>query len=56
MKLSFWTNDDDKRKDTAVILQSTLKDLGIDMTIETMEFGAYLDELRAGEHDMYMNR
>lgn len=54
MKLSFWTNDDDKRKDTAVILQSTLKELGIDMTIETMEFGAYLDELRAGKHDMYM--
>lgn len=24
------------------------------MTIETMEFGAYLDELRAGKHDMFM--
>lgn len=52
--ITFWTNDDDQRKDTAVIIQSVLKDAGINMTIETMEFGAYLDELRAGKHDMFM--
>ena len=53
-KATIWTNDNPQRIDTAVILQDVLKELKIDINVEQMEFGAYLDKLRSGEHDMYM--
>ncbi|MFD1929167.1 glutathione ABC transporter substrate-binding protein [Sporosarcina siberiensis] len=53
-KATIWTNDNPQRIDMAVILQDVLKELKIDITVEQMEFGAYLDKLRSGEHDMYM--
>jgi len=53
-KATIWTNDNPQRIDMAVILQDVLKELNIEITVEQMEFGAYLEKLRSGEHDMYM--
>lgn len=49
-----WTNDNPQRADTAVILQNALKELNVDLKIEQMEFGSYLEELKSGEHDMFI--
>ncbi len=49
-----WTNDDQQRIDAAIILQNALKEVNIDLKIEQMEFGSYLEKLRSGDHDMYI--
>ncbi|MGL5051901.1 MAG: glutathione ABC transporter substrate-binding protein [Fusobacteriaceae bacterium] len=49
-----WTNDSPARRDIAVIVQDQLKQIGIDVTIETLEWGAYLDGTARGEHDMFI--
>ncbi|MET3576525.1 glutathione ABC transporter substrate-binding protein [Bhargavaea ullalensis] len=51
---TIWTNDNPQRVDMAVLLQQTLKELNIDVKIEQMEFGTYLDKTAAGEHDMFI--
>ena len=38
----------------AVIIQDQLKQIGIDVTIETLEWGAYLDGTGRGEQEMYL--
>lgn len=53
-KIALWTNDNPERVDIAVYLQDLLKDLQIEVDIQQMELGAYLQNLRAGDHDMYM--
>lgn len=47
-------NDNNIRKDTAVILQDQLKRIGIDLEVEVIEWGAYLDKLSRGEQDMFI--
>lgn len=54
MKIKLWTNDNPIRRDIAVIVQAQLKEIGIDVTIETLEWGAYLDGTGRGEHDMFI--
>ncbi|MDR3258211.1 MAG: ABC transporter substrate-binding protein [Fusobacteriaceae bacterium] len=54
LKLKFWTNDNQARKDSAVIMQAQLKEVGIDVEIEILEFGAYLERLNRGEHDLFI--
>lgn len=54
LKLKLWTNDNPTRRDIAVIAQDQLKQIGIDVTIETLEWGAYLDGTARGEHDMFI--
>ncbi|MGL5175035.1 MAG: glutathione ABC transporter substrate-binding protein [Cetobacterium sp.] len=54
LKLKLWTNDNPTRRDIAVIAQDQLKQVGIDVTIETLEWGAYLDGTARGEHDMFI--
>ncbi|MBC2851413.1 glutathione ABC transporter substrate-binding protein [Cetobacterium sp. 8H] len=54
VKLKIWINDNPTRRDIAVILQDQLKQVGIDVTIETLEWGAYLDGTARGEHDMFI--
>lgn len=54
LKMKIWTNDNPIRRDIAVIAQDQLKQVGIDATIETLEWGAYLDGTARGEHDMYI--
>ena len=53
-KARIWTNDKSVRKDTAVILQDQLKQIGIDVQIEVLEWGSYLDRVAKGEHDMFI--
>lgn len=47
-------NDVSVRKNIAVILQDQLKQIGIDLEVEIMEWGAYLDQLSRGKHDMFL--
>lgn len=47
------TNDNPQRVDIAVLLQQKLKELNIDVKVEQMEFGSYLETLTAGDQDMY---
>ncbi|WP_353893112.1 glutathione ABC transporter substrate-binding protein [Proteinivorax hydrogeniformans] len=49
-----WTNDNQTRQDIAVMVRNQLEQIGIDARIESMEFGAYLDETAAGNHDLFI--
>lgn len=51
---TIWTNDNPARVNVATVLQQSLKELGIEVEIEVLEFGAYLDKTAAGEHDMFI--
>jgi len=51
---TIWTNDNEQRVDTAVAVQSQLKEIGIDVKIEELEWGAYLERTANGEHDMFI--
>ncbi|MDR1967012.1 MAG: ABC transporter substrate-binding protein [Synergistaceae bacterium] len=53
-KSEIWTNDRKERVDTATIMQSQLKAVGIDIDIKVMESGAYWTALEGGTHDMYL--
>ncbi|MDX8046718.1 glutathione ABC transporter substrate-binding protein [Gracilibacillus sp. S3-1-1] len=51
---TIWTNDNEQRVDTAVTLQSQLAEIGVDVKVEELEWGAYLDGTANGEHDMFI--
>ncbi|MDR5659839.1 ABC transporter substrate-binding protein [Serpentinicella sp. ANB-PHB4] len=51
---SIWTNDNPVRERYAAIFQEQLAQVGIEVSIETMEFAPYLDRTALGEHDMFM--
>lgn len=51
---SIWTNENKQRTDIAEIAQNQLKQIGIDVKVEQLEWGAYLDKTAAGEHDMFI--
>ena len=53
-KTSVWTNDNPARVQIAQILQAQLRQIGIDMAIEVMEWGAFLDGISRGGHDTYL--
>lgn len=53
-KTTIWTNDNQQRMDIAVILQEALKQVNIDVDIQVLEWGAYLDNTGKGEHDMFI--
>jgi len=53
-KTTLWTNEKKERVDMATIIQSQLKEVGIDVEIQILEWGAYLDGLSKGEQDMFM--
>lgn len=48
------TDERKERINLAEVLQSQLKGIGIDIKITTMEYGAYLDTLANGKHEMYI--
>ena len=54
LKLKLWINDNPIRRDIAVIAQDQLKQVGIDVTIETLEWGAFLDGTARGDHELYI--
>ncbi|WP_017186963.1 glutathione ABC transporter substrate-binding protein [Alkalibacillus haloalkaliphilus] len=51
---TLWTNDNEQRVETALYVQDVLGDYGIDVEIEELEWGAYLDRTSNGEHDMFV--
>ena len=51
---TIWTNDNPVRIKIAEIVLSHLADVGIDATMEIVEWGAYLERTAAGEHDMFI--
>ncbi|MFD0943866.1 glutathione ABC transporter substrate-binding protein [Savagea faecisuis] len=53
-KTSIWTNDNPQRIETAVLLQQKLKEVNVDVEIEQMEWGTYLDKTANGEHEMFI--
>lgn len=54
LKLEMWTNDRKERIDMAQIMQSMLKEVGIDIEIKVFEWGAYFEKTGKGEHTMYL--
>ncbi|WPK13431.1 glutathione ABC transporter substrate-binding protein [Lysinibacillus louembei] len=53
-KTAIWTNDNPQRQQIAIVLQEKLKQLNIDVSIEVMEWGAYLEKTGAGDHEMFI--
>lgn len=53
-KSSIWTNDNPQRQQIAVLIQNELKKVNVEVDIEVMEFGAYLEKTANGEHDMFI--
>jgi peptide/nickel transport system substrate-binding protein len=51
---TIWTNDNPARIQIAEYVQSKLRPLNITVTIEVMEWGAYLDSTGEGKHDMFI--
>lgn len=51
---TIWTNDNPTRIAIAEIVQHNLDQIGIDVSIEVMEWGAYLDETAEGNHEMFI--
>lgn len=49
---TLWTNDNPQRESIAVLVQEAFAELNIDVSIQILEFGAFLDQTDAGEHDM----
>ncbi|WP_249870488.1 glutathione ABC transporter substrate-binding protein [Oceanobacillus saliphilus] len=49
---TIWTNDDRQRMDTATNVQSQLAEIGIDLKVEVLEWGAMLELTAQGEHEM----
>ncbi len=53
-KTTIWTNDNQQRMDMAVLIQDSLKEANIEVEVEIVEWGAYLDKTANGEHDMFI--
>ncbi|MCG1009747.1 glutathione ABC transporter substrate-binding protein [Salinicoccus sp. ID82-1] len=47
-------NDNPERVDTAIWLQESLAELNIDLEIQQLEWGAFLDATGEGKHDMFI--
>ncbi len=46
--------DNPERMDAAVFFQESLADLNVDLTIEQVEWGTFLDTTSNGDHEMFM--
>lgn len=51
---TLWTNDNQDRIDIATVVQAQLEEIGIDVEVEIVEWGAYLADTAAGEHEMFI--
>jgi len=51
---TIWTNDNVRRMEIAEIVQNDLAEIGVDVEIEVLEWGAYLDQTAEGEHEMFI--
>lgn len=53
-KISLISNDNPVRLQAAQIIQANLKEIGIDVVIETLEWGTYLQYTSQGKHDVFI--
>ncbi|WP_369384530.1 ABC transporter substrate-binding protein [Halalkalibacter hemicellulosilyticus] len=51
---TLWTNDNRERIDAATNVQEQLKHIGIDVDVQVLEWGAYLEQTANAEHDMFI--
>lgn len=51
---TLFVNDNTTRLQLAQIIQANLKEIGIDVKIETLEWGAYLQRTAQGEHQAFL--
>ena len=51
-KAKIWTHEHKQRMDIATLIQSELKEVGIDAEIQVLEWGSFLSGLYNGEHEM----
>jgi peptide/nickel transport system substrate-binding protein len=49
---NLWVNENQERVEACQIVQSQLKQIGIEVTVDVMEFGTFIDQTSAGEHDL----
>lgn len=54
LNLKIMTNDVPERIDIAVLLQEELKEIGINLEVEQLEWGTYLEAISNGEHDLFI--
>ena len=51
---SIWVSDNPVRVQIAQVIQAQLREIGIRMSIEVLEWGAFLDGTARGEHDSFI--
>jgi len=51
---TLWTNSKKVRVDMATIIQAQLKKIGVDVKIQVMEWGAYLQGLKDFKHQLFL--
>ncbi len=51
---SVWLNDNPLRMEIAEMAQANLADIGIDLEIQILPWGTYLEDTAAGRHDMFI--
>ncbi|MDR3265696.1 MAG: ABC transporter substrate-binding protein [Synergistaceae bacterium] len=54
LKMELWCRDEKTYIDTATIIQNQLKQIGIDISIQVMEWGAFLEKLKQREQQLYL--
>ncbi|PIE53892.1 MAG: peptide-binding protein [Dethiosulfovibrio peptidovorans] len=51
-KTTLWVNDNQSRIEICQAVQAMLLDIGIECSVEVMEFGSFIQKTTAGKHDM----
>lgn len=55
LKATIYLNDNKARINVAEVLQQQLKQIGIDLQVKVLEFGAYIDAASKGETDLFIS-
>ena len=54
VKIKLLTNDRKERINMAEVIQSQLKGIGVEVEIQVMEYGSYIQEVDSGDHQMFI--
>jgi peptide/nickel transport system substrate-binding protein len=54
LELSLLTSDRKERINMAEVIQSQLKGIGVNVEIQVMEYGAYIEMVNNGKHDLFI--
>lgn len=54
LSLTITTSDRQERIDSATIMKEDLKEIGIDVKVEVLEWSAFIGKIEEGNHDMFM--